>query len=184
MDYRSDPAAAPYRGIRNNNPGNLKTGIAWQGTAGDDGTFIIFADTSWGIRALATDLANKMGKDGLTTIRAIVSVYAPPSENNTAAYIASVSSDTGIGPDDPLNKDQATLQSLVRAIINHEEGAGPSRQFISDDDIVNGIGMMQTSLLTLFQAGVVAVQSNPLTTLAFLVGGAILLGALFSKGKE
>jgi hypothetical protein len=44
MDFRQDPDAQPYRGIRNNNPGNIEKGIAWQGAVGDDGTFIIFAD--------------------------------------------------------------------------------------------------------------------------------------------
>ena len=38
----------------------------------------------------------------LYTIRAIVSRWAPSSENNTEAYIANVSRLTGIHPDEPL----------------------------------------------------------------------------------
>ena len=38
----------------------------------------------------------------LYTIRAIVTRWAPPNENNTRAYIENVSRLTGIGPDEPL----------------------------------------------------------------------------------
>jgi hypothetical protein len=146
------------RGIRNNNPGNIKTGITWQGAIGDDGTFVIFQDVTWGIRALATDLGNKINK-GENTITAIISVYAPPSENQTGAYIAAVSADSGIDANTPLTMDQATLHSLIRAIINHENGAAASVEYISDADIDQGIGLMNSGLLSLFQAAGVAVES-------------------------
>ena len=38
----------------------------------------------------------------LYTIRAIVTKWAPPNENNTRAYVENVSRLTGIGPDEPL----------------------------------------------------------------------------------
>ena len=38
----------------------------------------------------------------LYTIRAIISRWAPPNENNTKRYIENVSRFTGIGPDEPL----------------------------------------------------------------------------------
>ena len=38
----------------------------------------------------------------LFTIRAIVTKWAPPNENNTRAYVENVSRLTGIGPDEPL----------------------------------------------------------------------------------
>ena len=38
----------------------------------------------------------------LFTIRAIISRWAPPNENNTKRYIENVSRLTGIGPDEPL----------------------------------------------------------------------------------
>jgi hypothetical protein len=183
MDNSSNPNAP--RGIRNNNPGNLKAdGSNWQGNTGDDGTFYIFADDTWGLRALATDLANKITKDGLNTIRGIVSKYAPPSENITSAYINSVVADTGIGADAPLSTDQGTLHSLMRAIINHENGDGPSAQYISDADIDQGIGMINDSLKQLFQAGVIAVEADPLPAILLVAVGAVLLFALLGKGGK
>lgn len=145
------------RGLRNNNPGDIKTGEQWQGMVGDDGTFVTFSDITWGTRALATDLANKIN-EGENTITEIVSIYAPPSENNTTAYIASVSADTGFDPNAVLGMDQATLHALMRAVMNHELGDQYSAM-VSDDDIDTGIGMMNSGLLSLFPAAVVAVQT-------------------------
>lgn len=141
MDYRTVTGAQPYRGIRNNNPGNIKAGINWQGMVGDDGTFTIFADDTWGLRAMAVDLTNKINRDGLNTITQIITAYAPPSENDTASYISAVAGDSGFGADDTLVADTPTLSALIRAIVNHEEGDGPSQQFISDADIATGIQM-------------------------------------------
>lgn len=153
MDYRNQ-TSLPV-GIRNNNPGNIKydQAVNWQGASGNDGTFVIFADDTWGLRALATDLGNKISKDGLDTITAIISDYAPPVENNTAAYIAAVSSDTGLGADDPITPDGTTIHGLIRAIVNHENGDGPSAQYISDADIDQGISMVNAGLAQLFRQG-------------------------------
>ena len=161
-----------HPGLRNNNPGNIKAdGTDWQGNLGDDGTFVIFKDISWGLRALATDLANKINK-GENTIRAIISVYAPPSENQTESYISAVSSDTGIASEELLTIDQVTLHDLMRAIINHENGDSES-SLISDGDIDQGISMINANLLQLFDAAGIAIQKNPGTStlgLAFAVG--------------
>lgn len=181
MDFRTDPDAAPYRGIRNNNPGNIKTGIAWQGAVGDDGTFIIFADDTWGLRAMAKDLTTKINSDGLTTITAIITVYAPPSENDTAAYISAVASDTGFGATDPLTADQPTLHALIRAIANHENGDAGSA-LISDADIDTGV-QMAGDPTTVFNAAVIAATANPVWTLVGVGAGAILLWMLLSKRK-
>lgn len=180
-DYRQVTAAQSYRGIRNNNPGNIKKGIAWQGAVGDDGTFTIFADTSWGLRAMAKDLDNKIG-EGVNTISLIINKYAPPSENDTASYIADVATDSGIDASEVLGTDQDTIHSLIRALINHEEGDGPSAQFVTDADIDNGI-QMAGDPTTVFQAAVVAAQGYPTTTVVMVAGSALLLYALFRRRK-
>src|SRR5215472_12752081 len=120
MDYRGQSALP--RGLRDNNPGDLESppGSAWLGTVGQDGPFVVFADTTWGLRALARDLQTKIAKDGYDTIETLINVYAPPSENDTQAYIANVSSSTGIAPGDQLGADQDTITSLMRAICNQE----------------------------------------------------------------
>jgi len=178
MDYRNNPAVASYRGIRNNNPGNYKSdGPAWQGVVGNDGTFYIFADDTWGLRAMAKDLTSKIN-EGNDTITTIITKYAPPSENDTASYIAAVASDTGLDPDTQLGTDADTMHSLIRAIVNHEEGASASQQFISDADIDQGITMAGDPT-TVFPAAAIAAQANPLLTVAILLGSVWLLSLLY-----
>jgi hypothetical protein len=134
------------RGIRNNNPGNLRSDVSWAFMTGTDaGGFAIFDDSVHGLRALAKDLQTKINKDGLVTIADIISKYAPASENNTAAYIASVSDDTGFADDQLIEADPQTLASLIRAIVNHENGDDASQTYVSDEDIANGIAMIGLS---------------------------------------
>jgi len=180
MDYRNQPSLP--RGIRNNNPGNIKTGDMWQGSAGDDGTFVIFADMVWGTRALATALTN-MQKRGVNTIQDIISTWAPASENNTNAYVNAVAEDMGVPPSQVLAMDQDTLASLMRAIINHENGAVNSAAYVSDDDIYGGIGKMNQGLLSLFPAVAVAAQENPGSTAALFIGGVVVVMLLARLGK-
>lgn len=144
-------------GLRNNNPGDLRPGDSWQGMIGTNEGFIVFQDISWGIRAMATDLLNKI-KKGENTITSIISIYAPPSENDTAKYISDVAADTGLDPNTPLPMDTGTLHSLIRAIINKELGDSNS-QVVTDADIDQGIGMVSNGLLTMLQAAGIAVET-------------------------
>jgi hypothetical protein len=147
------------RGLRNDNPGNIKAGlIPWQGAIGSDGVFVIFENIDWGLRALATDLANKI-KRGVNTIRGIINVYAPPSENNTAAYIQAVVDDSGFGADQVIPTTVPALAALMRAVVNHELGEGPSYDYITDQDILDGISMISPSLQQLFQAAGIALKA-------------------------
>ena len=127
-------------GFRNNNPGNLRPGDNWQGMTGTNGGFIVFSDMSFGIRALGTDLRTKIN-NGYDTISKIIYRYAPPSENDTGAYIESVSDDTGIPPLTKLEADYTTLHRLARAIINHENGNNYSA-LLTDADIKEGLDKM------------------------------------------
>lgn len=114
------------RGIRNNNPGNLEGVTAWQGRKGMDGPYIVFADPIMGIRALAIDLYNKNVKDGLKTINAIVSKYAPPNENDTAAYEVAVAKTLVMPQTEELDlRHRLPVFNFVRAIIAHENGPAP-----------------------------------------------------------
>jgi hypothetical protein len=109
------------RGFRNNNPGNLKAGTPWVGVVGvDPKGFAIFDTMENGVRALGKDLTAKMGR-GLDTIREILYVYAPPSDNNpTASYVSKVAEWVGIGPDEALIPSD--LPRLIDAIIRFENG--------------------------------------------------------------
>ena len=59
------------------------------------------------------------------TIGAILAVYAPVSENNTEAYIQSVSKKTGISRDSILQPTEAVLKEMAKAIIEVENGKNP-----------------------------------------------------------
>lgn len=117
------------RGIRNNNPGNIRlTETKWQGLASEqtDGEFFIFQSPIYGIRALARVLISYQVKHGLRTIRQIISRWAPSDENDTAEYIGAVAEVSSFAPDQTLDMHTyADLKPLVTAIIKHENGAQP-----------------------------------------------------------
>lgn len=115
------------RGLRNNNPGNIRyDGTAWDGMDSppqDDLGFVRFVTPEYGIRALAKVLQSYKNKYGLNTVQGIISRWAPPSENNTTAYISDVAGELGVTPNQPL--DDTHLPGLISAIIKHENGLDP-----------------------------------------------------------
>lgn len=82
------------RGIRNCNPANLRKGCKWVGLSKrqDDAEFCVFDSMHYGVRALIKTLRTYVLVHGLTTIPEILNRFAPPSENDTAAYIKYVES--------------------------------------------------------------------------------------------
>lgn len=124
---------ADVRGIRNNNPGNLRASRL--ASEKEDG-FSTFATMADGYQAMAEQL-KMYGNAGLNNVASIVTKYAPASENNTAAYIDSVVSamrkdlgtkDLGATTSIDLG-DQRVLKALVDAMIDHENGRGASDYF-------------------------------------------------------
>ncbi|WBV43517.1 structural protein [Pseudoroseomonas cervicalis] len=113
------------RGYRNRNPGNIEHVAAnkWQGLAepASGGRFCRFVGHEYGLRALAALLITYQDRHGLRTPRAIIARWAPPAENDTAAYLAAVARRMGGGPDDPLDLHRYEhLRPLVEAIVAHE----------------------------------------------------------------
>ena len=94
------------RGIRNNNPLNIRRGKdQWQGLRAQqtDASFCQFESLEYGWRAAFYLLTRTYYyKYRLFTIRAIINKWAPPQENLTSTYIANVSRLTGIPPDEPI----------------------------------------------------------------------------------
>ena len=128
------------RGLRNNNPGNIrKNATAWQGLAPadqqTDPDFFIFSTPTFGIRALGHTLNTYMTRYGLNTLRGIITRWAPPSENDTDAYIAALVNDTGVGPDEELST--ADIPAVTAGIIKHENGLQP----YSMDVISNAVAL-------------------------------------------
>ena len=94
------------RGVRNNNPGNIKlSNDAWKGLASEqkDEVFFTFAAPRWGIRAMARVLLTYQESHGLKTLAEIVNRWAPPTENDSAGYAKGMSRLTGFELDEPLD---------------------------------------------------------------------------------
>lgn len=122
-------AKTQTRGIRNNNPGNIrKSKDPWQGLAErqTDAAFFVFKSPMYGIRALARVLITYQDKKNLRTIKDIIRRWAPQTENDTNAYIISVADATGFAQDQLLDMHRFDhLMPLVAAIIRHENGHQP-----------------------------------------------------------
>jgi len=115
----------PDTGIKRNNPGNLRS---WPGMPSDGG-FARFKSSMDGLEAMGQQLELYAGR-GINTPRSIIGTYAPPSENNTDAYLADVVKKTGFGADQKLDLgDRDTLRSMLQAMVGHEQGRQP---FTSD----------------------------------------------------
>jgi len=79
--------------IAKNNIFNIRAGQNWQGRTGVRKGFVEFMNKEYAIRAWLL-LMRTYRRRGLTTIRQIVTTFAPPKENNTEAYIDYVCSQT------------------------------------------------------------------------------------------
>ena len=117
------------RGIRNNNPGNIrKSKDPWQGLAErqTDADFFVFQGPIYGIRAIARILITYQDKYGLQNINGLISRWAPPNENKTDAYVAEVVVKTGFAAGQSVNMHSyADLKPVVKAIILQENGQQP-----------------------------------------------------------
>lgn len=128
------------RGIRNNNPGNIRKGEKWQGLSAiqNDSSFCMFRSAEYGIRALAILLKNYYEKYGLDTVTKIIKRYAPHTENDTDAYIESVSRALGVLPKRRINPTEPEVMlKLIKAIILHENGSQPYNEEI----LIKGLEM-------------------------------------------
>ena len=131
------------RGIRNNNPGNIRHGANWLGLNPNgrniDSGFCVFTAPVYGIRALAKVLVNYKRIYGLNTVRQIVNRYAPPNENQTTAYIQSVAKQLGVYPDTVIDiEERGVLTVFIKAVIRMENGIQP----YSDELIQQGIDLL------------------------------------------
>jgi hypothetical protein len=132
-------SSALPRGIRNNNPGDLRPGLPWQGIAGidtalPDPPYLRFVDPEHGIRALVRTLISYRDHHGIDTLAGVFARWAPAADGNDPdAYAASVASalDHPVGTSIDLH-DPAILAALAAAITCQENGhasaqaAGPA----------------------------------------------------------
>ena len=105
------------RGLRNNNPGNIRINDdLFQGEIrpSKDKSFKQFTTMAYGYRAMFKILSNYYKNYKLDTIRKIISRWAPPKENHTEAYIKAVSDYAGIPADDPINVNDR--EQMIRIV--------------------------------------------------------------------
>lgn len=133
MDKKIEP-----RGIRNNNPLNIRIGNDWKGERPNakDRSFEEFTSMEYGIRAGFIILRKYItGYNGLTqkfnTIEKMISRWAPAVENNTTAYISQVSKMTGIPATLKISFAQRSFMvAIVDAMIFVECGQHVDKQLI------------------------------------------------------
>ena len=121
------------RGIRNNNPLNIRVGNVWLGEIPNptDNEFEQFVSMFYGLRAGFILLRRYIRRYHLTTVPDIISRWAPSSENNTVKYIDTVCQLSGIAPDAQMKyEDEETLVNLVDAMILVECGQHVDRATI------------------------------------------------------
>ena len=118
-------SAPDSRAARNNNPGNL-TPLAngqWEGQTGTDGHFATFATPQAGAAAADKNLAAYGSLHGINTLAGVINRWAPPGENDTAAYVAQVAKATGIDPNAHIDlSDPATRAKILPAMFAVEGG--------------------------------------------------------------
>lgn len=127
------------RGIRNNNPLNIRKGNNWKGERPNqtDKAFEEFETMQMGIRAgfilLKKYITGYGGKTPpFNTVEKIVKRWAPPTENATRNYIDFVCRDMSVNMSQTLSfKDRKTMVDLVYAMIFVECGQRVDKEIIS-----------------------------------------------------
>lgn len=134
MATKKEDGAAPkpstgttsgVRGIRNNNPGNIRKGSKkiWLGEVwpSQDSAFSQFMTMAYGVRALLIDLVNKH-KNGYNTVQKIIYRYAPPTENYSARYAKFVADAMGLTVNQSFPMTEANLLKFAKAVAKFENG--------------------------------------------------------------
>lgn len=133
MNTKTEP-----RGIRNNNPLNIRKGNSWKGErpVQKDRSFEEFESMTYGLRAGFIILRRYMsGYSGLTqkfnTVESMIRRWAPPSENATQKYIDYVSQKTGIPPGRHLSfQNKGVMCDIVAAMVEVECGKSIDKSLI------------------------------------------------------
>lgn len=139
------------RPVRNHNPGDLRPRSGpppWPGQdtidTGPGGPFTIFQTNAEGWASLGIWCLDARYLRGLKTALQMISVFAPPSENDTTSYAAGVAAKV---PGELDLSNAATLEALCRAIAHWEE----SHPVWTDVEIASGMRLC-TALWPAFRA--------------------------------
>ena len=119
------------RGIRNNNPGNLRLSkTVWQGQQKSslqvDPDFAEFTAPLYGLRALMKTLVTYYLRYDLDTVQSVINRFAPPHENDTESYARAVAKALKVDRFYEIKvTSKQTLIALTQAIVLQEHGKPP-----------------------------------------------------------
>lgn len=125
-----DMAAKLPRGIRNNNPLNIRKGARWRGLRdfATDKEFCEFQTMAFGFRAAFRTLITYYTKHDCKTLVKIINRWAPPSENNASTYVqlvkmrAKISYSLSELPDPRFKCSWPTWSKIIMAMASVENG--------------------------------------------------------------
>ena len=127
------------RGIRNNNPLNIRVGNVWLGEVQKptDKSFEQFISMEYGLRAAFVILRRYIRRYHRDTIAEIIEAWAPSNENNTQAYIDKVAQLAKIPANQPIKyEDKESMCAIVAGMCLVENG-----QSVPDEKIKKGYDM-------------------------------------------
>ncbi len=129
---------------RHNNPGNLvyvgQPGATEGEPKAGGGFWAKFENPTKGYEALKKDIElkkagrSRTGITGDSTVEEYFRVYAPPTENDTNNYIATVAKQLGVSPDTPIS--QIPTDKLAERIVRYESGTTINRPTKDLKDLV------------------------------------------------
>ena len=124
------------RGLANCNPGNIRQSkVRYKGEVrpSRDPAFKQFESLAWGYRAIFVLLHTYRVRHGLRSIREMISRWAPPSENDTGAYLRTVVRRSGVDPDAEIDtRDGPTMTRIAAAMARVENGVEPDEAEIAE----------------------------------------------------
>ena len=124
------------RGMTNCNPGNIRrsrTRYKGEVHPSRDPEFKQFAALGWGYRAIFVLLHTYRVRHGLDTLAAMIARWAPPSENDTGAYLRTVVRRSGVDPDAEIDtRDGPTMTRIAAAMARVENGVEPDEAEIAE----------------------------------------------------
>lgn len=144
-----DMAAKLPRGIRNNNPLNIRKGARWRGLRdfSTDKEFCEFQTMAFGFRAAFRTLITYYTKHDCKTLIDIIIRWAPHQENDTVAYINNVKLKAGVPyisavlPDPRLKCNWPTWRRIIMAMASVENGKSMSDLQKYQSDLGKGMKM-------------------------------------------
>jgi hypothetical protein len=86
---------------------------------------VVFATPIDGLRAGYLNLYSAIHTHGADTLRTLAARWAPPHENDTAAYQDSLRRQTGLASIDTKISYQRDADAIIAAIVLHENGQNP-----------------------------------------------------------